>query len=637
MLQRIRDNASGPLAYAVVGLISLVFGVWGIGSYFTPSANPEVANIGDVQITRYQLQQAYNQRYQRLRQIMGERFDADTFEPQQLRRAVLQQLIQSAVMDQYALSSGYRTTDQALLQVLTSDSRFQVNGKFSTQRYKAILANAGLTPAAYEARLRRNVVTTQVRAGIANGTFAAPPEVKRAYSLLKQQRDVAYALFPASAYAAQVKIGDSDVQAWYDAHKDQYMRPERVKLAYVELNREALQPQQTPTQDELRDLYEQNKGRFSTPDTRTGKQIFVPATEADSAQARQTIQSVATKLKQGQSFDDVASKAAASVKVTKLDAVSQAQLGADLGAALFSTKIGEVSAPVRTAKGWYLLKPTAETKGETQPFASATVQKQLQQLALTQWRNQRFGDLAERMETLAFQAPNSLDTLSQELDLKVQESGWISRTAGAGLGQSDVVRKAAFSTAVLGKRLNSTALQVGKDRRVVVRVADHQAPEQQPLDEVRDQVRQQLKKDKAAQLARQAAQDARQKLADGSDDSASLQSIAAANGAKFSDPGYIERTAKGVPPAIRQAVFGMSTAADKAPAYDVVTVANGDSALITLRDVKTDVVPKDGNIPAVFAQRQRVYLAQLEYAAFASYLNQHAEVELNKQNLDFQQ
>src|SRR5699024_3267376 len=165
MLQRIRDNASGPLAYAVVGLISLVFGVWGIGSYFTPSANPEVANVGDVQITRYQLQQTYNQRYQRLRQAMGDRFNADTFDPQQLRRAVLQQLIQSAVMDQYALNAGYRTTDQALLQVLTSDSRSQVNGKFSTQRYKAILANAGLTPATYETRLRRNVVTAQVRAG----------------------------------------------------------------------------------------------------------------------------------------------------------------------------------------------------------------------------------------------------------------------------------------------------------------------------------------------------------------------------------------------------------------------------------------------------------------------------------------
>src|SRR5699024_4616346 len=270
MLQRIRDNASGPMAYAVVGLISLVFGVWGIGSYFTPSANPGVATVGDVQISRYQLQQAYTQKYQQLRQRMGDRFDADTFKSRQLRRAVLQQLIQSAVLDQYAHDAGYRTTDQLLLQVLTSTASFQVDGKFSTQRYKAQLANAGMTPATYEARLRRDVVAGQVRAGIAAGAFAAPPALEHTYSVLKQQRDVAYAVFPASAYSDQVEVDDSDLQAWYDAHKTDYMRPERVKLAYVELDRDALQPQEAPTRDELQTLYKKNSARFSTPATRSG-------------------------------------------------------------------------------------------------------------------------------------------------------------------------------------------------------------------------------------------------------------------------------------------------------------------------------------------------------------------------------
>src|SRR5699024_2748553 len=152
---------------------------------------------------------------------------------------------------------------------------------------------------------------------------------------------------------------------------------------------------------------------------------------------------------------------------------------------------------------------------------------------------------------LAFQAPNSLDTLSQELDLKIQQSGWITRAAGDGLGQSDVVRKAAFSTAVLEKGLNSTALQVGEDRRVVVRVAEHQAPQQLPLDKVRDQVVQQLQADRASKLANKAAQDAKQQLLKGSDDSVTLQSVAKAGGAKFSAPGYIGRTADSVPLAIR--------------------------------------------------------------------------------------
>ena len=121
MLQRIRDNASGPLAYVVVAIIAVVFGVWGIGSYFTPSSDPVVASVGGTEITRYQLQQSYNQRYQRLRQAMGDSFDADMFPPEQLRRTVLQGLINEAVLTQYANEAGYRVTDARLLAALRSN------------------------------------------------------------------------------------------------------------------------------------------------------------------------------------------------------------------------------------------------------------------------------------------------------------------------------------------------------------------------------------------------------------------------------------------------------------------------------------------------------------------------------------
>src|SRR5699024_9017984 len=162
---------------------------------------------------------------------------------------------------------------------------------------------------------------------------------------------------------------------------------------------------------------------------------------------------------------------------------------ADIADALFGLDVGQVSAPVRGAKGWYLLKATAVQPGETQPFSASEVQKQLKDMARTQWQNQQFGDLAERMETLAFQAPNSLDTISSELDLEVQQTGWVTRSEGENLGQYQSVRQAAFSDAVLNEKLNSTAIQIGADRRVVLRVTDHRAPQQIPLDEVRDQIK----------------------------------------------------------------------------------------------------------------------------------------------------
>lgn len=634
MLQRIRDNASGPLAYAVVGLISLVFGVWGIGSYFTPSANPVVASVGDIKITRYQLQQTYNQRYRRLREVMGDRFDPDTFEPQQLRRSILQNLVRSAVLDQYAVNAGYRTTDQALLRVLTSNPRFQVDGKFSTQRYKAMLANAGMSPAVYEARLRRGIVSQQVRGGVTNSAFVAPPALKHAFGLLKQERKLAYLLFPASAYKDQVQLNDDEINAWYESHKDQYMRPERVKLAYVELERGALDvADDATTEKALRDLYEQYKARFSTPDQRDGRQIFVPVTGDSASQARSKIQAIARKLGEGQSFDDIAASAEAGVKVTQLESVTSRELPTDVANALFGVDVGQVSTPVRGDKGWYLLKATAETKGNVQPFSAPDVQKQLNKMARTQWRNKHFGELAERMETLAFQAPNSLETLSTNLGLKIQHTGWITRAEGQGLTQSDAVRQAAFSDAVLKKSLNSTAIQVDKNHRVVLRVAEHQVPQEQPLDEVRAKVEEHLTTEKAQQLAQQAAQAAKQKLTEGA---ITLKTIATESPASLKTPGYIGRTARQVPALVRQAVFALPTPETDQAVYTITSTQDGGSALIALQDVKTDVLSDEETIPKMFVRQKRAYVAQLEYAAFADYLNNHAEVELNKDQMNLQ-
>ena len=190
MLQKIRDGSSGPLAYVVVAVIAVVFGVWGIGSYFTPSSDPVVASVGDTDINHSQLQRSFNQRYQRLQQMMGDNFDSDMFPSDRIRRNVLDSLIGQAVMTQYAKDAGYRVTDADLLSQIRNNPQFQENGQFSAQRYKALLGQAGMQPSQYEARLRQGMIGGQVRQVVAGTAFAVAPEVDAAYQQAHEQRQV---------------------------------------------------------------------------------------------------------------------------------------------------------------------------------------------------------------------------------------------------------------------------------------------------------------------------------------------------------------------------------------------------------------------------------------------------------------
>src|SRR5699024_7729835 len=152
------------------------------------------------------------------------------------------------------------------------------------------------SPSEYEKRLRHDLVSGQVRAGLIGSTFVAEPELAYVYGLQHQQRKVAYLTFPAEAYADAVELSDADIQDWYDEHGAAYTSPERVKLAYVVLDRNQLGSEAELDEEALRNLYEENKGRFSTPEQRDAWQLFLPVSADNSQNARQQIQALAQQL-----------------------------------------------------------------------------------------------------------------------------------------------------------------------------------------------------------------------------------------------------------------------------------------------------------------------------------------------------
>lgn len=636
MLQRIRDNASGPVAYVVVGLISLVFGVWGIGSYFTEDPNPPVAKAGDVEITKYQLQRAYDQRYQRLQRLMGDNFDHDLIDPERFRRGILDGLIQDALLQQYARDAGYRVTDAALLQALRSEQQFQVDGRFSPERYRALLSQAGIAPGQFEAGLRDDLVIQQVRNGVIESAFATHREVLADYRLDKQRRELAYLTFEAADLRDRVVVTDSEIQAHYEQNPQTYTRPERVKLAYVEVDRNELEPAAKPDEEFLRALYEQEKdARFRTAERRKARHILVRIGEGtDADAARQEIQRLSARLDEGASFAELAREHSDDESTAEeggmLDWVTRGSMVAAFEKALFRLEEGEVSAPVKTDFGWHLIKLEEIDPSEIKPFDAPEVQDELLDMYRAREREQRFRQLSERLDSLSFEAPDSLQPLAEELDLEIHESGWITRDGGEGLGDYDAVRKAAFSDAVLKDRLNSTPIQLSSDRLVVVRVAEHQEGERRPLSAVRDEIAATLREQAAAERARTLAEEARTAAEAGRP----LAEIAEAGPAELHEPGWVTRDNGDLDGALRDALFAMPRPADEA-SYALASLPAGGTALLRLTGVEPGEPPAGGIADAgTRARAVRARIAGLEYAALRKSLEDDYQVEIHEDRLD---
>ena len=630
MLQRIRDGASGPLAYVVVGVITLVFGVWGIGSYFTPSSDPVVASAAGTDITHSQLQNAFDQRYQRIRQMFGDNFDPDLMPPAQIRRNVLDGLVGQAVMQGYAADTGYRVSDASLLAQLRSDPQFQDNGQFSAERYRALLAQANISPAQYEASLRGGLMNQQVQQIVAAGAFAAPAEVDQAYKLANQQRDTRYLVFDPAAFRGDVNISAGEIEQYYKQNADQFQRPQRVKLSYVSLDAGSVSAPE-PDAGALKALYEQKKSSLGSPETRSAEVVRVAIDPKDDAASREAIQKVAAAVKSGDSLSEAANKVQ-SASLQKLSDQSKTDTSPALGNALFDLDKGGLSNPIRGDDAWYLGRVTTITPASTPAFDTPAVQAELKAMARRTASADAFSKKAKALDDLAYQAPNDLQTIAKQLNLDIQQSDWLNAAGGPGIGQYDAVRKAAFSDAVLKDKLNSEVVDLGEQRKVVLRVEDKQPAELKPLAEVRNDIRDTLVAKQAGKQAQSAANAALAKA------KAGTTLAALAQGDKhvsLENAGFVGRSDSRIDPRVLSVAFAMPLPGKDKSSYSVTPMDSGDIALVAVDGARDSASgdQQDKEQRTQFAQQQSQANAQLEYAALDSYLRSQADVDIRKDAL----
>lgn len=635
MLQRIRDKSSGPLAYVIVGLIALVFSVWGVGSYFTESADPAVAEVGGTEITKYQLQRAYDQRYQRLQRLMGENFDSDEVDPQRFRRSVLQSLIQQELLKQYAEDAGYRVSDAALLDALRSDSRFQVDGSFSAERYRSMLSQAGISPSAFEANLRERRQVAQIRRGVLNTAFVTDRSVRRAFALENQKRHVDYLSFEPDDFRDQVEISEAEIETYYRDHPDAFMQKQRVKLDYVMLNRDALEITEEPDEKLLKALYEDNKeARFKTPERRQARHILVRIDEnTDADAARERIQEIANEINNSEAdFAEAARRVsddqATANKGGKLDWVSRGTMVAPFEDALFNLEKGEISSPVKTEFGWHLIKLEKIDFAEVKPFDNPEVQSELKSLYSQQAREERYQKMAERLDALSFEAPESLQPIVNELGLEIRSSDWITREGGQGIAGNKAVIKAAFSDSVLKDGLNSTPIQLSGDRQVVLRVADKKAAKRRSLESVRDEIKDRLVHEAAVRLANDRAESALKALRGGKQ----LAAVADNGPAKRVELGWIGRESDQLPSALRDAAFALPQPSKDAVRYGKATTADGKVAVLRVSDARTPA-PEASGADQRIRRNLRGRIAGIEYAAVRQSLRDDYDVTIHEDRL----
>ena len=493
MLSAIREKATGWIAWMIVILISIPFALWGVNSYFEGATQIVIAVANGVVIEQSDYQRALAQKQRQLVQLAGRDLGTEYLDSPVFKRQVVDSMIDEALAREFSRDRGFRISDNQLNRFIRTTEAFHTNGQFDNERYERLIGNAGLSVQGFQAQQRQQLTTDQMRISLAETAFVSRTELNYALKLLNQKRSAVYAILLLEHFLEGVKITDEDISNEFDAKRSVYFEPPQARVAYVELSVAGLAAAIKIDDSAVKKHYDDAPRRYSKPGSRSASHILLPL--AAGAAAEEAVRAKAARLvseaRGGADFAELArtysKDAGSATRGGDLGVIQKGAMVPPFEKAVFALNAGEISEPVKTEFGYHVIKVTRVSKTEAIPFEE--VREDIATALRRRGGEAEFVQLAEQLGNIAFEQPDSLEPLTDQLGLAIQTSDWFSGAMGTGIAANPKVRKAAFSDEVLVDGLNSGVIEINPDTLIVFRKLEHRERRPMLLEEVSDQIK----------------------------------------------------------------------------------------------------------------------------------------------------
>lgn len=630
MLQAIRERAQGWIAYAIVGLISIPFALWGVNSYFSEGGTQNVITIGDREIGQAEFRNAYSNQQASLRQMMGENYRPDLINEEQMREQVVQGLIENEVLIQSAQSRGFRIGDQQVAQIIQGEQSFQRDGRFDRALFDIYLRNQGESADSFGYRLKRSLLRGQLEGGLRGSAFVVESDLVRFAQLRNQRRSAEYLVVPTARFS-ELSPTEGEIQKYYEENLARFVTPHRVKVEYLELKLDAIAANMKPEEALLRQRYEEQQSRFGRPEDRQVSHILVTLEDGRSdEEAKEKASQLRQRILDGESFEALAK--------AESDDPGSAEQGGDLGfigrgimdpefeRAAYALGLSDISEPVRTGFGYHVLKINAVKPGSVKPFEE--VRSELEKEVQREMAENPFFEQSEILASATYENPDTLSVAAERLGLQIQQSDWFSAAGGDGVAGYPRVTQSAFSEDVLSGGNNSELLEIAADHLMVVRVIEQKPSAQQSLEEVRETIVKALSGQNAAQRSAELGSAILKRLEAGE----SLKAISESENIELQRVEEIKRDDGSLPGSLRQLMFKLPKPMEDKGSWGGTRLTNGDYGVLVL----TQVVAGEDKL----SDEEKTSLQQAMLQAEGQELMQNniaslrakAEVKINRDN-----
>ncbi|MEH6475305.1 MAG: SurA N-terminal domain-containing protein [Sneathiella sp.] len=347
-----RKGASGWLAKGMLILLVGSFAVWGIGGdMLGSSVGSDVIEAGSQKISLGEFQREYRNRLNQVSQYTGRQLTADQAKQFGIAQSTVMGIRNRLLEDQRTIDLALSVDDAAVLDEIRNGPAFKNEiGQFDRFRFEQALRQNGYSESEYIEVLRGEIIRRQLTESLRIPVSTAPSIlVDTLFNHHLEKRSANYIEILDTDAGTAPTPTDDQLTKFIDENKARYTAPEYRKAKFLFLTPDSFTSDVTVTADELQQEYDGRSSEFNIAEKRAIHQMIF--------EDEKKAQDAAAKLVGGADFTAIASDM---LQLTQADIdlgqVSRSDLLDALQEPVFSSPEGGITAPVKTILGWHLVK-----------------------------------------------------------------------------------------------------------------------------------------------------------------------------------------------------------------------------------------------------------------------------------------
>jgi peptidyl-prolyl cis-trans isomerase D len=481
-------------------------------------ANTSVAKVAGQSISQQEFDQAMRNQLDRMKQAYGQNFDAQMLNTPEARQGVLDDLIARKVVTAESVKSQLTVTEPVLQKAILEAMGLKSGDAFDKDRYKSLLAMQGMTGQQYDAIMRQDLTIQQLIGAVQNTAISSKTVANRIALISEQERDVQALSFNAKNFAAQVKVTDDMLRAYYDKNAKQFEIPELVNAEYVVLSNEILADQIIVSDAEVQTHYEQNKKNYTTDEQRRASHILLnlkkDAAETEIKSVRAKAEALLAQVRKDPTqfaklAKDNSQDPGSAERGGDLDFFARGAMVKAFDDAAFKLKEGEISGLVQTDYGIHIIQLTAIKPTAVKPLDQVKVQ--LVSDIKKQKATKAYAEAAETFTNTVYEQADSLQVVADKLKLKIEKLSNLNRQPLPGMPATMIANNpkflaAIFSEDALKKKQNIEAIEIAPNTLLSGRVLEYKPASKRPFDEVKAVIQARVLEAESLNLAKRAGE-----------------------------------------------------------------------------------------------------------------------------------